>query len=240
LVLLRIVLGAVGHVFFAMLWGYVLGHRGKLHWFGVIWLIATIFHALFDHIVFGRGAGTLVFGVLLAVFMLFAGAWLLKQAQRVHVEVQLSSSIGALDRLSLSDVAQALYPRNQPLMLTWIVIGTFVNTGVVITTLLSAIYLGHQLGVDFAAADEADMRANGPLVLLGSALLVAFPIAGYLVARASGARGVLEPAMGAAGAIAVVVALLSMTAPVAVVFVLAVAPVAFGLACAGAWFGLIR
>jgi hypothetical protein len=43
--------------------------------------------------------------------------------------------------------------------------------------------------------------------------------------------------MGAGVAIVVVLATLSATAPVAVVFALAVAPVAFVLACGGAWFG---
>ena len=33
-------------------------------------------------------------------------------------------------------------------------------------------------------------------------------------------------------------ALLSVTAPPAVIFALAIAPIAFGLACSGAWFGL--
>jgi len=90
------------------------------------------------------------------------------------------------------------------------------------------------------ASDQEDVRSSGPLVLLGSAVLAAFPLAGYLVARASSATSVLEPAMGAGLAIAAVVALLSVTAPIAVAFALAVAPVAFVLACSGAWFGLSR
>jgi hypothetical protein len=36
------------------------------------------------------------------------------------------------------------------------------------------------------------------------------------------------------------VLMLSVTAPIAVVVALAVAPVAFGLACVGAWLGLDR
>jgi hypothetical protein len=125
-------------------------------------------------------------------------------------------------------------------MLHWIAIGALVTLGVVIVALGGAVYAGHAIGVDFALADEADVRSSGPLVLLGSATLAGFPVAGYLVARASAAHSVLEPAMGAALAILAAVGLLSLAAPVAAVFALAAAPLAFALACGGAWFGLVR
>ena len=63
---------------------------------------------------------------------------------------------------------------------------------------------------------------------------------GYLVARASAARSVLEAAIGAGLAIAGTLVLLGLAAPLAVVFAVAFAPVAFGLACAGAFFGMAR
>jgi hypothetical protein len=108
--------------------------------------------------------------------------------------------------------------------------------------LAGAVALGHRLGIDFAAVDRAETQAAGaaPLVLIGAAALAAFPIAGYLVARASSARSVLEPAISAALAILGALVLLGLAAPVAVVFALAFAPIAFGLACAGAWVGMAR
>jgi hypothetical protein len=109
-----------------------------------------------------------------------------------------------------------------------------------LVALATAVFVGHRVGIDFAMADEGDVRSTGPLLLLGVAFLSAFPIAGYLVARASSATSVLEPALGAALALVAVVAMVSMASPVSVVFALAVAPVAFGLACGGAWFGLVR
>jgi hypothetical protein len=75
---------------------------------------------------------------------------------------------------------------------------------------------------------------------LGTAAFAAFPASGFLVAKASAARGVLEPALGASLAILGIVVLLGLAAPVAVVFGLALAPVASALACAGAWAGLAR
>jgi hypothetical protein len=141
---------------------------------------------------------------------------------------------------SLRAMRHALRRTEQPLMLHWIVLGALVNVGVVLASLALSVYAGHRLGVDFATADEADMRSNGPILLLGGAVLFAFPIAGYLVARASGTSSVLEPAMATALALFAVVALLSITAPVTVLFAVAVAPVAFGLACGGAWMGMGR
>ena len=100
--------------------------------------------------------------------------------------------------------------------------------------------LGHRMGVDFSLADESDVRSTGPLILLGAAVLLAFPIAGFLVAKASAAHSVLEPALAAGLALTALVAMLFVTAPVGVLFALAVAPLAFGLACGGAWIGLER
>jgi hypothetical protein len=82
------------------------------------------------------------------------------------------------------------------------------------------------------------MRSATPLMLLGTAVLLAFPTSGYLVARASGSPSVLEPALANLLALAAMVTILALTAPIAVLFALAVAPVALGLSCAGAWIGL--
>lgn len=235
----RSALGGVGHILFASLWGHVLGHQSKLHWLGTIWLASMGFHGLFDHIVFGRGAGTLVVAVLMAAFLFALGGLIIRDVMQTDSTPAFVQAPRIQD-LSLQDLTRALRQRDQPLMLHWIFLGALVNTGVVVVSLAGAVYVGHQLGIDFAAANEGDMRSNGPLVLLGSAVMAAFPVAGYLIARASGSRSVLEPAMGAAASIALVVTLLSVAAPVAVVFALAVAPLAFGLACAGAWFGLAR
>jgi hypothetical protein len=72
------------------------------------------------------------------------------------------------------------------------------------------------------------------------AVLLAFPLAGYLIARASAAESVLEPALASGAAIVVVMLMLSITEPVALVVAVAIAPLAFSLACGGAWFGLER
>jgi hypothetical protein len=148
-----------------------------------------------------------------------------------------------VDAPSIEELERALLQKpERPVMLRWILLGAFVTTGVLTSMIAGSVALGHNTGVDFAAVDNAASfeKSAPPLVLLGTGSLGAFPIAGYLVARASAARSVLEPALGSSVAIFGVVVLLGLAAPVAVVFGLALAPVAFALACAGAWIGLER
>src|SRR5690606_28147067 len=97
-------------------------------------------------------------------------------------------------------------------------LGALVTLGVGLSALAAAIYIGHRIGLDFALADEADLATNGPLLLLALALGAAFPAAGYLVARASGSRSVLEPALGAALAALAAVLFLSVTTSIAAIF----------------------
>jgi hypothetical protein len=120
--------------------------------------------------------------------------------------------------------------------------GALTTTGVLVTSLVSAILLAKRAGIDFAAIDErgAFDTALPPLVVLGLAVLVSFPVSGFLVAKTSSARSVLEPALASSIAILLILVLMELAAPIAVVFGLAVAPPAFALACAGAFLGLSR
>jgi len=159
-----------------------------------------------------------------------------------------STSLGANGAsgrvVSLSTVSSAALSRSErPLMMRWIAYGALVQVGVITACNGAAVLLGHRLGVDFAAVDRGAGSVAGsiaPLFLLGCATLAAFPVAGYLIARASATTTVLEPAIAAALAILGAMVLLGLAAPITVVFALAFAPVAFGLACAGAWVGVSR
>jgi len=222
------------------LWGFFLGPRPGFRWsrFALAWLVAVLLEGLYDHVLFHRGPGFLVALLpLLAVISVGtyaglssrSGCDLLPPSGRKSLLTQLPHTP------TLSEVTAALNPRGHRLMISWTVLGVLVVFGVTLSALGAAVYLGNRLGIDFTHADEADLHANSPLLLLGSAVLVAFPVAGYLIARASGSESVLETAIASGLAILAAAALLSMTEPLAVVFVLAVAPVAFSLACAGAW-----
>jgi hypothetical protein len=237
---LRAVVSVPAQLFFAGLWGYALGTRRSSrggHWFSLAWLAATLLHGLHDHIVWGRGPGLLVTVIPLFVFM-GVGAWIALRDVAPDSLPHEHSLIPAPP--SLHSMREALRPVDHRLLVRWILLGAFVTLGLIIALLGTAVVVGHRLGVDFSLANESDVRSSGPLILLGAAVLLAFPIAGYLVAKASAAHSVLEPALAAGLALAALVAMLFMTAPIGVLFALAVAPLAFGLACGGAWIGLER
>jgi len=244
---LRALACAPPHVVCAVMWGATLGVRATTGWFAFAWILATLLRGGFDHIVFGRGPGVMILGLPLMLSMLgLAYAF----ARRAAVQQEaLGPSISARSRPSsasgvwseppsVREIWRVLQPKQEPLMLHWIGVGTLVTAGVGLCALALALYVGHAMGLDFAKADEADVRSNGPLFLLATAVGAAFPVAGYLVARASGTRSVLEPALGAALAVLGAVLFLSVTTPIAAVFALALAPIAFVLASGGAWFGI--
>lgn len=236
--LVRAAAGIPAHLFCGGLWGYALGARARSgsRWFGTAWLLSVGVHALYDHIVFGRGPGMLAVAAPMLAAMAFI-AWSVLADIAPH-EPHSHSTFSLPEPPSLTAVRQALRHADRPLVLRWILGGALVNTGAVIVCLAVAVFGARRLGVDLSLADEADMSSNVPLALLGSSVLAAFPIAGFLVARASGAHTVLEPAFAAGLAIAVAVVLLSVSAPTAVIFALALSPVAFGLSCGGAWLGM--
>ncbi|HEV8244944.1 MAG TPA: PrsW family glutamic-type intramembrane protease, partial [Polyangiaceae bacterium] len=234
---LRLALSAPAHVFFAGAWGYALGagRRARGRWFSITWFVAMLLHGLFDHILWGRGMGQVIAVAPLLLFMLL-GSWLALRSTPPLTGAVVHSIFP--EPPSIETVRAALRrPKDHPLMLRWIVFGSFVTLGLMLVSISGAVLLGRRLGVDFALADQTDGRAAGPLMLLGAAVLLAFPLAGYLVARASATHSLLEPAWAAALTVALLVGLLALAAPIGVLFALAVAPIALGLACGGAWVG---
>jgi hypothetical protein len=236
--LVRAGLAAPAHVFFAGVWGFALGsghgaRRGR--WFPVAWIASVGMHGLFSLVVFSLPPGALV-AVVPFVAVMTATAWVgLRDAGLLPSSHY--SLLASIEPPSIEAVRRAFSLRHRPLMPHWIALATLVTLGAMITLVLGAVLLGHRLEIDFALAEQGDFRAVAPLSLLGAAVLAAFPVAGFLVARATAATSVLEPALGALLAIALTVVGLSVTAPIGVVFALAAAPVALALACGGAWFG---
>jgi len=240
LALARGLFAVSGHLFFAGLWGSALGFGGQQRgrWFALAWLGATSLHGLFSYLVFARGPGVLLLCIPLVLFMAVLAYAALRDVAPEAVLLPEALRSWTLQAPSLSQMRGALKRQKEPLALFWIAVGVFVTFGVMLGFVAMAVYVGRQMGVDFSLADEADVRSSGPLVLLGGALLGAFPAAGFLVARASGRATILEAAIATGIAITLLIVVLSITAPIAVVFALAVAPVAFTLACGGAWFGV--
>ncbi len=231
----RSAVGVLAHVFCAGAWGYALGAGRKgARWFSWTWAGAVLLHGLFDHILWGRGPGYLAALVPMLAFMGIGAFAALRDLDVVPHSVPL---VRFVEPPSLRQMRDALRPAEQPVMLRWVFGGAFVTLGLVIVLAALSVFVGRRMGIDFSLADETDVRSAGPIALMGTSVLAAFPAAGYLIARASAAGGVLEPALATLFALLVMVVLLSLTAPVGVLFALALTPIAIGLSCGGAWLG---
>ena len=238
------------HVFFACTWGYALGRVKAVKRPGPIfpaaWLVATAAHALYIHLVFGRGPGALVGTLPLLLAMGAISFFAIRDLKARGDEAVGRQSSVLLARPSivlssgppsLRSVREALRQEGQPITLRWVAFGALVTLGGMTLGLAGAIAFGHWAQVDFSIVDEHDVSTTAPVALLGAGLLAAFPLSGYLVARASGLATLLEPALASALAILLTLVVLGLAAPVALVFALAFSPIAWGLACAGAWVG---
>jgi RsiW-degrading membrane proteinase PrsW (M82 family) len=255
----RVLLALPAHLFFAALWGYSLGRAKQVKrpgtMFPLTWFAATLGHAFYAHFVYGRGPGAIVAAVPMLLTMALV-ATLLARDLRARGEafgppgsdptfgsrLSIAPPSIAMPKSSnrppsLRAVREALRRADRPIMFRWIVVGVLVTIGAMLVGLAASIAFGHYAHVDFAAVDEHDVSTTAPVALLGAGILAAFPLSGFLVARASGVPTLLEPALSASLAIVASLVLLGLAAPIAMVFALAFSPIALALACAGAWVG---
>ena len=234
------------HAFLAALWGNALGFGGGQRiggrGFNVAWLGAAALGGLYDHLVLRGSSASLISALPILLTFIAISAFSRGLFRERPRQTQRPRILRALAPPSVRAVREALARGDRTVTLTWIAFGALVTLGVMTAMLVGAVGVGHTVGVDFAAVDRDGSVAatTAPLALLGLGALAAFPVAGFLVARASRVRTVLEPAMSAALAILASLVVLGLAAPVAVIFALAFAPVAFALACAGAWVALGR
>lgn len=246
--LARAAIALPAHVFFACMWGYALGRvktikrPGPL--FPLTWLFATAVHGLYVHLVYGRGPGALVGTLPLLLAMALITGFLARdlkargdRSSRTSVLLERVSALYVSGPPSLRTVRDVLRREGQPITIRWVVFGAMVTAGAMTAGLAASVAFGHWAHVDFSVVDEHDVTTTAPVALLGSGILAAFPLSGYLIAKASGVPTLVEPALASGLAILVMLVLLGLAAPVALVFALAFSPVAWGLACAGAFIG---
>lgn len=247
--IVRALVALPAHVFFAAAWGYALGRVKRLKRPGAIfpiaWLVATAGHGLYAHLVYGRGPGALVGTLPLLLAMGVATIFAIRdlrargdRSSRTSMLLERVSSLYVVSAPpSLRTVREAMRREGQPITFRWVFFGALVTVGAMTAGLAASIAFGHWAHVDFSIVDEHDVTTTAPVALLGSGLLAAFPVSGYLIARASNLPTLLEPALASGVAILLMLVLLGLAAPVALVFALAFSPIAWGLACAGAWIG---
>jgi len=248
--LARALLSLPAHVFFACLWGYALGRakhsKTRIPVFPPAFVATIVAHGLYAHFVYGRGPGALL-AVTPLLAVMGVVAWLLGRdlRQRGDGPSRVSSISGSrLSRLSaraqppsLSAVRSALTRADQPVKVRWVLFGSLVILGSMLVGLGAGVLAAHLMKVDLSTVDEHDIGAAAPVLLLGIGLLASFPTAGWLIARAAGVRTLLEPALACVLALAITLTGLGFAAPFTVVFALALSPIAWVLACFGAWVG---
>ncbi len=241
----RVLLALPGHVFFATAWGYALGrdrarHRLPGRTFLSTWLLSAVLRGAYEMLLFSPGTSAVVAVTPMLFGIAAVTAVALRQLEGARPSRPSRKTF--LPSLppppSLGAMRAALHRAERPVLVGWIGSGALVTTGLMMTAVVAAVVIGRRAGVDFSIVDEGEVTSTAPVVLLGTAILSAFPVSGYLVARASGVESVLEPALSAGVAIAATLVMLGVTAPVTLVFALAFAPVAFGLACFGAWVAI--
>ena len=240
----RAVLALPAHVFFACLWGYALARakqsKRRLPIFPAAFIATIGAHGLYAHFVYGRGPGALLAVTPLLAVMGFV-AWMLARDLRTRDRASPvpSTSRGRLARLSqppsLSAVRSALRRADEPVKVRWILLGALVTLGAMIVGLAGGVVAAHVLHIDLSTVNEHELSTAAPALLLGMGLLGSFPTSGWLVARAANVRTLLEPALASVLALVVTLVALGFAAPFAVIFGLAISPIAWVLSCAGAW-----
>jgi len=207
--------------------------------FAFAFVSAVLFHGVYRHLVWMPG----VIGIAGAVPLLLglgAFGWIALRELDGHDEDPLSyaaSSRGPSLR-SVRDVFSRRSARR--VSIAWVAIGAFVTQGTVFALLAVAVVIGRKSGVAFSALEDPETAGVAPLALLAGATLLAFPVAGWLLARARTNESALEAGLSSAVAMTLTTAVLAAAAPSAVAFALATAPVAVALSCMGAWAGSHR
>jgi len=245
----RVLFALPAHVFFASAWGWGLGRARQLRepgaHFPMLFVFAVVGHGFYSHLVYGRGPAALVAAVPLLLGMGVVAFFLQRDLRRRSVVSDRSRitalSIASLEALSrppsLRAFREALKNRDRPIGWRWVAFGVFIHLGGMVLGITMAIVFGHFVHVDFSIVDERDASTAGPVALLVAGLLTGFPLSGYLIARAGELPTLFEAAVGSTLALAFTLTVLGFFAPVALVFALALAPIALGLSCAGAWVG---
>lgn len=245
----RALLGLPANVFFACVWGYALGRVKQAKdpgpVFPVAWFAATLAHGLYAYLLYGRGETTVFATLPLLATMggisLVAARDLRGRGGELEGAALIRTTALSLQRLppvpSFDAFRRALRRSDQPLRVSFIAFGAFVTMGAMLLGFGAAVAVGHMAKLDFAAVSENDVSTAGPVAFLCSGLLLAFPVSGFLLARAGKLTNVLEPALASAVAIVVTLAALGVAAPVALLLGLSFSPIAWGLSCLGAWMG---
>jgi hypothetical protein len=248
--LVRVLLALPGHVFFACAWGAALGSARATRWrvpiFPLAFVAAVVGHGLYGHLVYARGPGSLLALIPLLAAMIPPVTWFAHSlstgsapasASRVGIATRWSRFSEAFPPPSFATARHALAQKDEPLSVLWVLFGTLVVLGAMFVGVGAGVLAARWLHLDLAAADDRTVATAAPLLLLVLGPFASLPASGWLVARARGRHSLLEPALSVSLALGVSIVALGLVAPVAVVFALALSPLAWVTSWAGARLG---
>ncbi len=243
--LLRLALSVPAQALPSALWGHALGRRDArgrppralpLVWALAVGARGTLAHALTRRT---TGGALVAFGVLaaLGVISYFAGIFRVRRGRPPRPASQPASGRPSAPPSSLRRAFEAMRRRHRPLKAVRVLAGAFALHGALLAAAGSAFAFGGRLGLDMAALGGASRAAKAaPLAWLVGASLGAFPVGGFLLARASDDALLAEVALAALFAASLFLAHLGVLAPATLAYGVAGVPTAVALACAGAWF----
>lgn len=220
-------------------WAFVLGRSylrsNPRSGFLPAWLASVVLHGVATYLLaLSRPSGLLGVGVLLLGMLLLA--FLARDSLKPGASrLILRRSPRAAP---VVDLRELLARKDAPVSLRWVFLGVLVNQGALLLSLVGAVLVGNYLGVGFPAVDATINPSLGPVLFLVIAALLAFPFSGFLIARASGVTTLLEPALASVLALVGLAVVMGVAAPLVLAIVIACAPVALALSCAGAWLGI--
>lgn len=227
-------------LFLPTTWGLMLGYSyprlSPRRGFLATWLGAAVAHGVFEHLLSRRTT----FGVL-ATLPLLVTMGLLAFASRQELGSRTGRrKLSAAMAEPINEIGAELSGAGPRIRLWPVLHGVLVNQGALVAMIALGAYVGRRSGVDFTRVNETDASSIAPVVLLGAFAMLSFPLGGFLQARSSEHPTIIEPALSALLSIAATTVLFGSTAPLGFAVLLASAPVALLLACAGAWVGMGR
>ncbi|GAC1548635.1 MAG: hypothetical protein NVS3B10_12200 [Polyangiales bacterium] len=240
---MRAAIVAVDEVAIAAWWGYGLarsGFDGKLGGtpFGRYAIGAMIARGAIE--VAMRGRATLGVVVSLAVGLLLGASVTLGVFRLARHGAAAPSSLASVGQETIREIAREQLRRGgvRPL---WIALGALGNVGGMLVGFASAVIIGRSARIDFGEIDRSGPAAEYAALLLVLGVVFSFPMSAAVIGLAGGGRRaaqrpyVLEAGLSAVLALAGLLVVLGVIAPVGIALGVACAPVAFVLAGLGAW-----
>ena len=136
----------------------------------------------------------MLLAALLTVSITGAHAFLQRKRRRLRDDVGATFSLASRTLQSLAP--WELRGAAEQISLRWLAFGMLTTLGLLMTACVGAVAAGHALGLDFATFEQEGGAASSDLAFVGSFVLAAFALAGWLLGRVAAVRATSESILG--------------------------------------------